>query len=108
LLNLALSKSGSESIDFPTGTAVIEQPIDDQPPAPPHYTSPGAIAIADLDDAIFDPENGFNGYWHPTDFSKKFGGNIYFLEPYDPAKIPVLFLHDVTGSPRGWGYPIST
>ena len=105
-VNLTLSLSGSESIDFPAGSTVAEPSPDGQPPNPLHYTSPGTVT--DLNDPIFDFENGFNGYWHPTDFFKRFGGNIHFLEPYDPSKIPVLFIHGATGSPRGWKYLIST
>ena len=101
-VNLTLSLSGSESIDFPAGSTVAEPSPDGQPPNPLHYTSPGTVT--DLNDPIFDFENGFNGYWHPTDFFKRFGGNIHFLEPYDPSKIPVLFIHGATGSPRGWKY----
>jgi pimeloyl-ACP methyl ester carboxylesterase len=32
------------------------------------------------------------------------GGNIYFLEAYDPNKIPILFIHGATGTPSGWQY----
>jgi len=32
------------------------------------------------------------------------GGNIYFLEPYDPAKTPILFVHGAAGSPQNWTY----
>jgi pimeloyl-ACP methyl ester carboxylesterase len=32
------------------------------------------------------------------------GGGIYFLEPYDPDKIPILFVHGATGSPANWKY----
>ena len=59
-------------------------------------------AIARLDDAIFDPANGSTGYWKPLTFIQQFGIGIYFLEPYDPARIPVLFVHGATGTPTGW------
>jgi hypothetical protein len=94
-LNLTLTQEDETNIDFPPGTVVTRQP-----PEYLHYTSPGVVTA--LDDAIFDPENGSQGYWHPMEFFKVFGGNIYFIEPYDPAKIPVLFVHGATGSPRGW------
>lgn len=61
-----------------------------------------AGALADLDDALFDEENGTIGYWKPLTFIKKFGIGIYFSEPYDPEKIPVLFVHGATGTPKGW------
>ena len=31
-------------------------------------------------------------------------GNIYFLEEYDPQKIPILFIHGATGTPKEWKY----
>ncbi|HJS36530.1 MAG TPA: hypothetical protein VJ789_00205 [Burkholderiales bacterium] len=59
-----------------------------------------AGAIAALDDPAFSPENARQGYWAPMAFYREFGGNIYFLEPYDPARTPVLFVHGAAGSPR--------
>lgn len=58
--------------------------------------------IATLDDAMFDQANGSTGYWKPLTFIKQFGFGIYFLEPYDPTRIPVLFVHGATGTPAGW------
>ena len=58
--------------------------------------------IAKLDDPLFDPANGSTGYWKPLSFIRQFGVGIYFLEPYDPARIPVLFVHGATGTPAGW------
>jgi triacylglycerol esterase/lipase EstA (alpha/beta hydrolase family) len=37
-------------------------------------------------------------------FFRELGGNIYFLEEYDPKKIPILFIHGATGTPKGWKY----
>lgn len=58
--------------------------------------------ITDLDDKIFAQENGSLGYWQPFSFIKKFGAGIYFLEAYDPDKIPVLFVHGANGTPVDW------
>ena len=63
-----------------------------------------AGAIVDLDDELFIEENGSKGYWEPVSFFKEIGGNIYFLEEYDPQKIPILFIHGATGTPKGWKY----
>ena len=49
--------------------------------------------IATLDDKIFAQENGSTGYWKPLTFLRDFGVGVYFLEPYAPKKIPVLFIH---------------
>jgi pimeloyl-ACP methyl ester carboxylesterase len=58
--------------------------------------------ISSLDDKIFSAENGANGYWKPLTFLRDCGFGIYFLEPYDPEKIPVLFVHGALGTPEGW------
>jgi len=58
--------------------------------------------ITDLDDERFSEKNGIKGFWEPMSFFRQFGGNIYFLEEYDPEKIPILFIHGAAGTPRGW------
>jgi pimeloyl-ACP methyl ester carboxylesterase len=63
-----------------------------------------AGAIVSLDDELFSEENGVEGFWAPASFFKKFSGNIYFLEKYDPKKIPILFIHGASGTPKGWKY----
>jgi pimeloyl-ACP methyl ester carboxylesterase len=66
-----------------------------------------AGAIIDLDDELFSEEHGSKGYWEGASFFKEFGGNIYFIEEYDPKKIPILFIHGATGTPKGWKYFIN-
>jgi hypothetical protein len=61
-----------------------------------------------LDDELFSEENGSKGFWEPFSFNKDFGGNIYFLEEYDPEKIPILFIHGAGGTPKGWKYFIDS
>jgi pimeloyl-ACP methyl ester carboxylesterase len=63
-----------------------------------------AGAITSLDDERFSEEYGRKGYWEPLSFYREIGGNIYFLEEYDPDKIPILFVHGATGTPKGWQY----
>ncbi|MDA8125205.1 MAG: hypothetical protein M0009_08475 [Deltaproteobacteria bacterium] len=67
-----------------------------------------AGAIADLDDPTFSTEQGEKGFWAPWDSFKVTGCNLYFLEPYDPKKIPVLLVHGAAGSPQDWRYFIKT
>ena len=63
-----------------------------------------AGAIVTLDDELFSEKNGVEGFWEPASFFNKFGGNIFFIEKYDPKKIPILFIHGAGGTPRGWKY----
>ena len=76
---------------------------------PPHYhraarssTAPGALA--DLDASLFSAEAGKRGYWAPMEYFRTQGGNIYFMEPYDPARTPILFVHGATGSAQDFRY----
>jgi pimeloyl-ACP methyl ester carboxylesterase len=50
-------------------------------------------------DPKMDLEYGRMGYWEPLTFLREVGAGVYFLEPYDPKKIPVLFVHGAVGTP---------
>jgi len=56
--------------------------------------------VRPLTDPRFDPKNGALGLWRPYDFLIDVGPGIYFLEPYDDERIPVLFVHGMSGHPR--------
>ena len=71
---------------------------------PKKLRSRQAGAITDLDDERFSRENGVKGFWEPISFFGEFGGNIVFLEEYDPEKTPVLFIHGAGGTPKSWKY----
>ena len=71
---------------------------------PQKLQSRQAGAITDLDDERFAEEYGTKGFWEPGSFFKEMGGNIFFLEEYDPEKIPILYIHGAAGTPRGWRY----
>jgi pimeloyl-ACP methyl ester carboxylesterase len=90
-----MSKEPGNKADFPVGSKV-----------PPkkyrgfHSTAPGAIAR--LDDELLSDDYANKGFWAPIEFFQEIGGNVYFLEKYDPTKIPILFVHGAAGSPRNW------
>jgi pimeloyl-ACP methyl ester carboxylesterase len=88
---------GGKIIAIPTGSEIASV-------KPQNLRSRQAGNITDLDDERFAPENGTKGFWEPFSFFKEFGGNIYFIEKYDPEKIPILFIHGATGTPKGWKY----
>lgn len=95
-INIAIPEK-AQNIDVPRGFEISS--------VKPHKLySRQAGAIIDLDDELFSEENGSKGYWEPVSFFKEFGGNIYFLEEYDPQKIPILFIHGSAGTPKGWKY----
>jgi pimeloyl-ACP methyl ester carboxylesterase len=53
-----------------------------------------------LSDKRFDPETGPLGAWEPVTFQEKIGMGLFLLEPYAPEKIPVVFVHGMSGYPR--------
>ncbi len=50
----------------------------------------------------FQSTAGEEGLWTPAAFAFRGGLGIYFLEDYDPAKVPVLFVYGAAGSPQDW------
>ena len=62
--------------------------------------------VVSLDDARFTHDNGKLGLWEPTRFLKEVGEGVYFLEPYNERKTPVLFIHGTGGCPQEWSYII--
>ena len=70
------------------------------PASPLHSTQAGALA--DLAAPRFSADTGRQAYWAPLDAFRRDGGNVYFLEPYDPTRIPVLFVHGAAGSAQDW------
>lgn len=58
--------------------------------------------IADLDDPQFAAPVGDIGMWQPFEFLRQHGFAIYFLEKYDPKKLPVLFVYGISGSFQDW------
>lgn len=72
-----------------------------------HYRATNAGAIADLDEQGFSAEFASEkGYWEALRFFQEMGGNIFFLETFDPKRIPVLLIHGSRGGPQDWRYVI--
>lgn len=57
---------------------------------------------AALSDARFDPGVAKDSLWRPFDFLMNRYPGIYFLQPYERAKVPVLFVHGMNGTPRNF------
>jgi len=98
-INFVIPDKGGE-IDLPRGFEI-------SPDKPGKLLSRQAGAIVTLDDERFSEENGSKGFWAGMEFFKEIGGNIFFLEKYDPEKIPILFIHGAAGTPEGWEYFIN-
>jgi pimeloyl-ACP methyl ester carboxylesterase len=57
-------------------------------------------AVADLDDPRFGRENGRLGYFEIYRFLYEAHPGVYFLQPYDSTRTPVLFVHGALGYPQ--------
>jgi pimeloyl-ACP methyl ester carboxylesterase len=55
--------------------------------------------VVSLDDPRFSQEMAESGLWKPYDFVFNARPGLYFLEPYDPNKKVVLFVHGISGTP---------
>jgi pimeloyl-ACP methyl ester carboxylesterase len=55
--------------------------------------------VADLSDPRFAAEVAPKGMWAPYDFVFEIGAGVFFLEAYDDDRIPVLFIHGISGFP---------
>jgi len=95
-INIAIPEK-VQNIDVPYGFEISSV-------KPDTFHSRLAGAKIDLDDELFSEENGIKGFWEPVSFFKEIGGNIYFLEEYDPQKIPILFIHGAADTYRSWKY----
>ena len=62
--------------------------------------------IVSLSDKRFSQETAEAGLWRPYDFLFDTGAGVYFLEPYDPRRTPVLFVHGINGTPASFDYLI--
>lgn len=60
--------------------------------------------VASLDEKRFAEDAGGSGLWRPLDFLSANTLGIYFTEPYDPKRIPVVFVYGIGGSPQDWRY----
>jgi pimeloyl-ACP methyl ester carboxylesterase len=65
------------------------------------------VAVGDvvsLDEKRFAADAGGGGLWRPLDFLSTNTVGIYFTEPYDSNRIPVLFVYGIGGSPQDMRY----
>ncbi|MBL8729339.1 MAG: alpha/beta fold hydrolase [Planctomycetes bacterium] len=64
--------------------------------------------VASLDDPAFSVGNGSLGMWQPFEFLREHGYGLYFLEPYDPRRLPVVLVHGLAASPQDWRTLVAT
>ncbi|MBW2564356.1 MAG: hypothetical protein JRE29_10070, partial [Deltaproteobacteria bacterium] len=62
--------------------------------------------IVKINDPRFSIENAEIGLWEPFRFVNEIGWGFFFMEPYNPKKIPIIFVHGAGGHPGQWAYLI--
>jgi pimeloyl-ACP methyl ester carboxylesterase len=62
--------------------------------------------VVKLDDPRFDPKKASTGMWTPLEALRSSGAGVFFLQPYDPKRIPVLFVHGIGGAPKDFAVMI--
>jgi pimeloyl-ACP methyl ester carboxylesterase len=65
------------------------------------YISAAGV-VADLDNRYFSPDFAAKGLWEPYTTLREMGIGLFFLEDYDPGKIPVLFVYGASGHAQNW------
>jgi len=58
----------------------------------------GALGV--LDEPRFSPRTGEESAWRPLDMIARHQPGLYYLERYDPTRIPVIFVHGLGGYGR--------
>ena len=62
--------------------------------------------LTSLKEDFFKQEVAESGLWRPFDFLVDGYAGIWFLEAYDPNRVPVLFVHGINGTPASFEYLI--
>ena len=60
--------------------------------------------VTSLDAPRFAEKAGSGGLWRPLDFLSGNTLGLYFTEPYDPQRIPLVLVYGIGGSPQDWRY----
>ena len=63
-------------------------------------------AKASIGEARFSPAMVREGMFQPLRFIEEGRAGLFMLEPYDPKRVPVIFIHGIGGSPRDWEHVI--
>jgi pimeloyl-ACP methyl ester carboxylesterase len=101
-LNLRLAKDDrlTELVEPLDVLAIVERtPAEQREFSLWAFSAQGEIC-GDLSDKKFGPASGPRGLWEPMNFLNDGLAGIYFLESYDPDRIPVLFVHGIAGFPQ--------
>jgi pimeloyl-ACP methyl ester carboxylesterase len=97
--SLAITLRYSADNRLPLPKQVVDEPLEN------HFDDNmnfNVGTLTSLDNPWFSEEQASKGLWQPFAFMEDGGAGIHFLQPYDPSKIPVLFVHGINGTPRNF------
>jgi uncharacterized alpha/beta hydrolase family protein len=97
--NVAINISASSAANRQIPQQLIDVPLDQHLS---EHVQFNVGAVTTLDNVLFSEDQAQKGLWEPYAFMQDGGTGIHFLQPYDPEKIPVLFVHGILGSPRNF------
>ncbi|HQO91128.1 MAG TPA: alpha/beta hydrolase [bacterium] len=60
--------------------------------------------VVKMDHYYFDPGFGALGMWRPLELASLQGPSVFMLKEFDPDKIPILFVHGISGTPFDWKF----
>jgi pimeloyl-ACP methyl ester carboxylesterase len=103
---LRIPADGGRAYFTEVDTAALQTRTPDQQLTASLRSLTAAGTVTTLADLRFSADNVKAGMWAPYDFLLNAGPGVYFLEPYDPARIPVLFVHGINGSPLNFTHLI--
>ena len=63
----------------------------------PAFQSLGRVVPMDAPEMSL--ELGHKGMWEPEEYMEKVQAGLFLLEPFDPNRVPVLFVHGIGGAP---------
>lgn len=103
------------TVTVQSGEIVTVDPmtISGDPPEPPedrvvvhedtlksHISNIGKVVP--LADPKFDRKHYSMGMWRPVDFVEQVGAGLFMLQDFEEDKLPVVFVHGISGGPHDW------
>ena len=86
------------STAVPAGVAELRAAVKQDTESRPDLKRLHRGTLTTWDDPRFRPEAGEEGMWTPREALDKYGAGIFFFEDYDPARVPVVFVHGINGT----------
>jgi hypothetical protein len=84
--------------EIPKGVAELRAVVKRDLALTPELARPHRGTLVTWNDPRFALQVGPAGMWTPLETYKEYGAGVFFFEPYDPARLPVVFVHGNSGT----------